>query len=342
MLEKYTIVQTIDDSHKVYLVKSVQDNCFYVKKVLDYYDKNVYSWLSSHKINGIPFIKEINEIDNKLIVIEEYVSGRSLESILSSKGKLNENEVKQIITAVCNILKRITDEIPLVHRDIKPSNIIIKDNGELFLIDFNTAKIIYESKSRDTVLLGTEGYAAPEQYGFAASNIQTDIYAIGVMMNELLTGSIDLNSDYSGDLKPIIQKCTMMDPKTRYTDYQSLIKQLKQKTIIFNKKFVPVGFRRGNALSICLSIVWYLMIIFISSGLEVEGSYGINLLIDRIGFALSLIAVTLFSGNYLNCQKLINIQKINNKFLRIVVIILADFVIFFIILIITVILDSII
>lgn len=341
MSKKYTIVQTINDSHKVYLVKSLQDNCFYVKKTLDYYDKNVYTWLSSHKINGIPSIKEINEIGGKLVIIEEYVAGRTLESILNTKGKLSENEVKQIIIAVCNILKHVTDEIPLVHRDIKPSNIIIKDSGELYLIDFNTSKIIYETKSRDTVLLGTEGYAAPEQYGFAASNIQTDIYAIGVMMNELLTGSIDLNNNYSGCLKPIIQKCTMIDPKTRYTDYMSLIKQLKHR-YVFNNKYLPVGFRRGNAFSICLSIIWYTMILFMSSGLEVEGSSGINLLIDRVGFAFSLIAITLFSGNYLNCQKIIGIQKIKNRFLRIAAIILADFVLFFIVLIFAVFIDAII
>lgn len=339
MLEKYTIVQTINDSHKVYLVQSVQDNRFYVKKILDYYDKNVYTWLSNHYVAGIPSIKEIKEENNQLIIIEEYISGKTLESILKEREKLSEEEVKKIAIAVLTILKNITAEIPLVHRDIKPSNIIIKDNGELFLIDFNTAKIIYEEKSRDTILLGTEGYAAPEQYGFAPSNIQTDIYAIGVMMNELLTGSIDLNNNCCSKLTPIIKKCTMMDPKTRYNDYKTLIKQIEYGSIDYKRQYLPIGFRKGNPISIVFGIIWYLMIFFMSSGLTVENTYGIHLFIDRFGFMLTLIFVTFFSGNYLECQKLFGINKIQNKLLKFFAVIFADFVIFITTLFLTILID---
>ena len=194
MLNSYTDIQKISENHDIYLVRSLQDNIFYVKKILNIYDVNVYNWLSKNNIAGIPKVKEYEEINGKLIVIEEYIAGKTLEDILKEKGHLSEKEVKQITLTICQILKEIEDSIPLVHRDIKPANIIIKDNGQLYLIDFNAAKIIYEEKSRDTILLGTRGYAAPEQYGFASSNIQTDIYAIGVLMKELLTGSINLNT----------------------------------------------------------------------------------------------------------------------------------------------------
>ena len=338
MLEKYTIVKTIGDSHSIYLVKNIQDNLLYVKKVLNIYDKDVYEWLYKHHINGIPTIKEIYEKDNNLTIIEEYIPGKTLETILE-ESTLNEKEVRQIIINLCKILKEITDKIALVHRDIKPSNIIIKDNNELYLIDFNTAKISNNTKTRDTILLGTEGYAAPEQYGFASSNIQTDIYAIGVLMKEMISGNIDLNENYNSKLKPIIQKCTMMDPKKRYLNYDELINQLRH-NFYLSRQYLPIGFRSGNPLYMLLSGFLYLFIIFLSKGVIFEGISGINLTMDRICFGLSLIFITFFSGNYLNCQEKIKLNKIKNPFIKILIIILIDVLIFILMLISTSIINS--
>lgn len=340
MLEKYTNVQTISESHKIYLVKSVQDNSFYVKKELSIYDLNVYKWLLNNRIKGLPTIKELIEVDNKLFVIEEYISGKTLELILEQRKIFTEKEVIQIVVTISNILKTITDKIPLVHRDIKPSNIIIKDDGEIYLIDFNTAKICYEKKSRDTILLGTEGYAAPEQYGFASSNIQTDIYAIGVLMKELLTGSNELNDNYSSKLKPIINKCTMMDPSARYADYQSLINQLTNLKPKKYKKYLPVGYRKGNIISIIIATIWYVFIFSISANLIVEGSYGIRLTIDRIGVFLAFVASTFYAGNYLNCQNIFHINRIKNLITRLFVLFISICTVFSFVLVITVIVES--
>ena len=342
MLENYKVIKTIDCSHEIYLVKSVHNNSLYVKKTLDYYDKNVYNFLSRHKIDGVPFVKEYFEIDKKLIVIEEYIPGTNLETILKTKGTLSEFEVRNITISICGILKRINDEVSLVHRDIKPSNIIIKDNKEVFLVDYDAAKIIEEPKSRDTVLLGTQGYAAPEQYGFASSNIQTDIYAIGVMMKELLTGCIDLNEEYTSGLKRIIQKCTMMEPKSRYQNYQTLIRQLKCNYYLTNRQYLPVGFRSGKPLAIFFSILWYSLIMIMSFSFTEEGITGVDLIIDKISFAISFIAITFFLGNYLNCQNIFKINKIKNKLLKFMALIIMSFFILIFIILIAVIIEEVI
>ena len=73
---------------------------------------------------------------------------------------------------------------PIIHRDIKPSNIMITEQNHVVLLDFNAAKLYTNASTNDTVLLGTKGYAAPEQYGFGSSSPQTDIYAIGVLIKE--------------------------------------------------------------------------------------------------------------------------------------------------------------
>lgn len=345
MLKEYTDIEKISESHNIYLVRSLQDKSLYVKKILGIYDKNVYDWLYKHNIEGIPKIKEYYENNGTLFVIEEYITGKTLDDILNTKGHLNEKEVKQIVLHICHILKQITDIIPLVHRDIKPSNIIIS-NDIPYLIDFNTAKIIYEEKTRDTILLGTQGYAAPEQYGFASSNIQTDIFAIGVLMKELLTGTNKLNDNYDSSLKPIIQKCTMMDPKDRYQNYETLIKKLRsdhhfkmsnqqQSNHSFAiHDYLPIGFRSKNIFYMCLATFWYIVIIFSASCMNVEGTYGTKLTIERIIFVASFLVITFYSGNYLNCQERLGLKKSKSKSIQFIKIFFIDIMILMIILII--------
>lgn len=78
---------------------------------------------------------------------------------------------------------------PIVHRDIKPSNIILTEGGRIVLIDLNAARLDDKKSSHDTQLIGTAGFAAPEQYGFAASSPRADLYAAGILMRVLLTGT---------------------------------------------------------------------------------------------------------------------------------------------------------
>ncbi|MBR2533974.1 MAG: protein kinase [Erysipelotrichaceae bacterium] len=320
MLEKYELVQSINNEHNVYLVKNIQDNSFYVKKELSIFDINVYNYLSKNTFFGIPFIKELIASNDKLIVIEEYIGGQSLERALKTGRVFSEFETKKIAIRICEILNQFDTEYSIVHRDIKPSNIIIRNDGELFIIDFNTAKFINENKAKDTVLLGTEGYAAPEQYGFASSSVQTDIYAIGVLMKELLTGTNMLNDYYASPLKSVITKCTRLDPSDRYQNFNELIEDLSKHSTTRLKDLIPVGYRSRKPWKMVLSSMWYLFILWFSFSLKVDNTYGVKLFIIRLGMAVALISSTLFAGNYQNIHD--NIPKIQevNKVLKVIII----------------------
>lgn len=88
---------------------------------------------------------------------------------------------------LCEILEKLHSVTPpIVHRDTKPSNIIITNYEHVVLLDFNAAKYFADTDTADTILLGTKGYAAPEQYGFGSSTPQTDIYALGILLKELV------------------------------------------------------------------------------------------------------------------------------------------------------------
>ena len=342
MSDNYELVKNINEEHKVYLVKNIQDGSFYVKKVLSIYNREVYEYICSHSFKGIPFIKEFWEENGKLVVIEEYISGQNIESMLDKGLVFSDQEAKAITRKLCAILKQFVSGDAFVHRDIKPSNLILKENGDLFLIDFNAAKFVDPNKNRDTVLLGTQGYAAPEQYGFYTSNVQTDIYAIGVLMKELVSGSNVLSDPYESNLKPIINKCTKFNPSDRYQDYEELLKDLNKKTVKEGNEYLPVGFRKKNLLSMIAASIWYLFIVAIGSGMKVENVDGPLLVFDRIGFIASMIATTFFAGNYLGIQEKIGIRKSWNPFTRIIVVTLLSMLIFVSSVILTLLIESII
>jgi hypothetical protein len=114
----------------------------------------------------------------------------------------------------------------LVHRDIKPSNVVITAGNDVYLIDFDIARIQKEKGGTDTRVLGTQGYAAPEQYGFQQTSAQTDIYALGVLLNKMLTGKLPQEQIAKGPLSYIIRRCIQMDVDKRYRNVESLKRAL--------------------------------------------------------------------------------------------------------------------
>jgi hypothetical protein len=111
-----------------------------------------------------------------------------------------------------------------LHRDIKPSNIIQQPDGRVKLIDFDAARTLHEDAASDTRLLGTKGFAPPEQYGFAQTDARSDLFALGKTMAVLLGPA------YHGRLTPIIRKATQIDAAKRYPDAAGMARALKHST----------------------------------------------------------------------------------------------------------------
>ena len=175
-------------------------------------------------------------------IIEEYISGRSLEEIIEENGKLTEDDTVRIITKVCEGLELLHSlESPLVHNDINTSNIMIRDDGSVKLFDFDISRFYRSGASKNTVLFGTEEYAAPEHFGYGQSEPRTDIYSIGVTMHRMLTGeSLDNEhqSIYNGSLKKIVSKCIQIAQQKRYATVLLLKKDLnknRKKTVMLIK-----------------------------------------------------------------------------------------------------------
>lgn len=182
-----------------------------------------YEMLCDVQCDNLPVIYDVIYTDDGMIVLEEYIDGMTLaESMVVSQ--YDYRKAKHIIYAVCNACSVLHGK-GLVHRDIKPENILIDQNNRIVLIDFNISRQITESNC-DTVIMGTLGYAAPEQMGITQSVTHTDIYAIGVLLNVILTGKHPCEKLASGRAKHIIGKCTHINPRQRYPDVHKLVGSL--------------------------------------------------------------------------------------------------------------------
>jgi len=316
ILSNYKEIFAINKDHEIYLVQHVETNEYFVKKTTSVYNLEIYLELYHDPVDNIPAIHELIVDDGLLIIIEEYIEGETLQALLNKRGTLSDSEILAIMLQLTDTLEGLHARTPaIIHRDIKPSNIIMTVNDEIRLIDFNAAKYLNPDAEEDTTLLGTKGYAAPEQYGFGSSNTLTDIYAMGMLMNVMLTGVISRECKSSSPFSAIIQKCLQLDPANRYQSVSDLREELfnlpafseyaEPSPFIYgsntadhhvsspasaihespkepakskdNSSWLPPGFRTRRPLNMIISVLGYLSIIYMSATMEILDTNGMPL-----------------------------------------------------------------
>ena len=193
---------------------------------------------------------DVGEDDGQYYIVMEYVDGKTLKQVLKSRGKLS-------ITEVIDIMLQLTDGMAhahdayIIHRDIKPQNIMILSNGMIKITDFGVAASLNSTQLTQTnSVMGTVHYLPPEQAQGKGSTIKSDIYSMGIMMYELLTGLVPYKGDNAVEIalkhlkepvpsvrkvdptipqsiENIIIRATAKNPKNRYTDARSMHEDLK-------------------------------------------------------------------------------------------------------------------
>ena len=167
------------------------------------------------------------EDESETIIVEEFIQG---ENLLGKK--LSAAQAREILLQMCDGLKELHGQ-KIIHRDIKPSNMILQ-GGRIRLIDFDAARIFKDGKESDTKLLGTKGYAPPEQFGSGQTDNRSDIYSLGVTIKNLL------GEGCSGRLKKILDKCTELDPKNRFQSVDELKLALTTEESRSHKKIAAI------------------------------------------------------------------------------------------------------
>lgn len=220
----YETVKTIKHSERgsVSLLQNKQNGTRFIFR---HYRGNgeVYRKLLGISCPNLPQIMETAERDGMVAVLEEYIQGDSLAYLLEG-ALFSHAEARKITMQLCNALW-VLHQLGAVHRDIKPENVMIR-GSEAILIDFDASRIFKSDTNQDTQILGTTGYAAPEQYGIAQTDERADIYSLGVLLNIMLTGKHPSKELASGRLGRIVQKCTMVNPEKRYKSVLYLMETL--------------------------------------------------------------------------------------------------------------------
>lgn len=331
-LSCYETLSKLQEKKDVWLVRHNEDGRLYIKKILEIYDRDIYCRLMEMQPVNIPKIVMCVEDESRLIVIEEFIHGNSLQEQLEGNGVFSEEAVLELMMQLCDIIRPLHNSVPpMIHRDIKPANIMISNDGVMKLVDFNAAKEYKWGRNEDTRLMGTKHFAAPEQYGFGQSDQRTDIYAMGVTMYYLLTGEF-----LDGDLteKPmgtIIEKCICLEKQNRYQRVDELQADLvhawkaikeggSEKSAAKEQgpvsrhglykpcRYLPVGFRSGTLWKMILAFHGYAFSIYLSITLETTDNNGhflsgYPLWVNRIALLLIFLGTIFFAGNYLDIQK---------------------------------------
>lgn len=331
VLSFYEEKAAVSEKSGVFLVQHRETGRFYIKKYLSIYDRELYTSLQSMNFPGIPRIYYIAEDENRLVVIEEYLSGMPLSSYIEEYGPVAAEEAADIIRSLCNILDGLHScTPPIIHRDIKPSNIIISSDMKISLIDFNASKKFDSRKNYDTYLMGTAEYAAPEQFGFSQSDERTDIYALGVLFNVLITGCFPKDVLCDGFAAKIVKKCTRMDPSQRYPSVLQLKSALKHissgPAVSTRHELLPPGFRTLTWWKMLIAAIMYPLIIYNTLTLDLDNCTSVpQLYTERILITIWSLFTIALAFNYLSLADRLPVAKCKTRIVRIIGIALWSF-----------------
>ncbi|MGL5436935.1 MAG: serine/threonine-protein kinase [Lachnospiraceae bacterium] len=248
-------------------------------------------------------IYDLGIYDNVPAVYMEYYPAVSLAEKMIQLGSFSLETVKKIMLQVCAAVYCFHKE-GIIHRDLAPSNILINPQGIIKITDFGIARFHKRGQTSDTVLLGTPGFAAPEQFGFAQTDDKTDIYSLGILMNWMCVGKLPVEELYQANREfcVLIQRCITMNAKER-CQLQDIEKVVGGKIVhdapLVKRIMVKVpGFRSGNKVHMTLATIEYayMLLLFFSSfmlSLSVSGFFK-----SMAGLLLSTLGLGWFVGSF--------------------------------------------
>ncbi len=344
----YEYLGDVRSGKSVWLAENRLEGGACVLRCLEVFDEEIYMMLKEARVEGTPEILEVYKAayDNTdhLVVVEEYVRGVTLSRFLDIKGA-DELNIKSIAFQLACILDRLhRQNPPVIHRDVKPDNILVMGDGTVILTDFNIARHVSGVKSRDTLIMGTAGYAAPEQFGFAESDARTDVYGLGATVRELLKNS----KVSSPALSKLVDKCTALDPEDRPQSMQEVMEQIaghdddaayarlsteygsdsaSGRTV--KDPYAFPGFRQGVWWHKVIAVCGYLSMAYLSLNLKVQSvtnERGLNLC--RLAMFLGFIAITFFSLDYRGMRSKVKWMQGFTRIGKICAIMLVDIAIF--------------
>jgi predicted Ser/Thr protein kinase len=176
---------------------------------------------------NLPYIYDHFKEAGRWYLVMEFIEGQTLETLLARAPakRLPISDVLKIGLQLANVLDYLhTNQPPIIFRDLKPANVMLTATGQAYLIDFGIARIFKPGQAKDTLIIGTPGYLAPEGYGKAQTTPRSDIYSLGATLHHLLSGSepsdrpfffAPLQPPVPAPLRALIARMVQMEEKDR-------------------------------------------------------------------------------------------------------------------------------
>ncbi len=260
--DRYQIIKTIGEGGmaNVYLAKDTILDRYVAVKVLrgDLADDEKFvrrfqrEALSASKLNhpNIVEMYDVGEDNGRYYIVMEYVQGKTLKSLVKKRGALTLPEVIDIMTQLSSAIMCAHDSY-IIHRDIKPQNVMILDDGRVKIMDFGIAMALNSNELTQTnSVMGSVHYLPPEQANGSGSTIKSDIYSLGILMYELLTGKVPFkgdnaveiaikqmkepipsickqNPDIPQSVENIVLRACAKNPKNRYDSVREMYDDIK-------------------------------------------------------------------------------------------------------------------
>lgn len=236
---------------------------------------------------SLPRIVDIIDNGITIYIVMDYIEGESLDKILKEYGARPEDMVVGWAKQLCDALSYLhSQKPPIIYRDMKPANVMLKPEGNIKIIDFGIAREYKEQNLADTTVLGTKGYAPPEQYS-GQTDPRSDIFALGMTMHHLLTG-VDprngepyasvrqWNPELSEGIEIIIDRCVEPAAENRYQSCADLLYDLE------HPELITKGFKKKQKRKLISFIV----------------AFGMSVLLAITGLTLNLTATKVNNEDY--------------------------------------------
>lgn len=261
----------LDDSYRVVRVLAAHpsgttelvsdaNRGLHIRKRIPHELANRQAWEALGKVRDqrVPRVELIYELPDALVVVCQYVVGTTVAELLSRQTRLEAHEAAGIALGVCRAASALHAQ-GIVHRDIAPGNVVIAPNilgdspsNRTYLIDLGVARVRSDDvAAHDTTTLGTRGFSAPEQYGFAQTDARSDVYSIGRLLLCLLLGrtsdevSLDIaalsHDAVPARLRPIIERACAFEPSARYQSAADMAADLEEAEVALGGTYVSQG-----------------------------------------------------------------------------------------------------